>query len=154
MENLLTKIEIPGKDFFDNNFNNVKLLKDDIDKKWILVEKEELDFDEVSYLEDQLKEEYLNNLSVYSLVSILDSHIPRKENQQFDVSKIYVSMKTYEIMKESDKKILSYIWSELYTPKKIDKEVGMLHLFSGFAVKDGLEDNVLYILNDVLKELD
>lgn len=152
MENLLITIPFPENSFFENNLKKVKDLKRWIDKQWKLCDEGKLDCDEVSYETEQKAKELGDYFSIYSLVSLLDENIERTSAQQFDVTKIYVSENSYNKMKEHDLKIMKIMYKDVYTDKRINSQVGMLHFSSGFAVKEGLDDDKIYILNDVLKD--
>lgn len=153
MDNLLMIIEFPNELFFENNLKQVKKLKAWIKKQWKLCDQGKIDCEDVVDIIESKEKQYSDFFSIYSLVSLLEENIKRNENQQFDVTKIYVSENTYNKMKDFDLKIMNIIYNGVYKPHKIQSQVSMLHFVSGFAVKEGLEDNKIYILNDVLKEI-
>lgn len=152
MENLLITIPFPADSFFENNLKNVKSLKRWINKQWKLCDEGKLEFEDVSYETEEKSKELGDYFSIYSLVSLLDKNIARTESQQFDVTKIYISENSYNKMKEHDLKIMKIMYKDVYTDKRINSQVGMLHFASGFSVKEGLDDDKIYILNDVLKD--
>lgn len=152
MENILLTIDFPDDSFFEDNLNKAKELKKWIKKQWKLCDKKEIDCEDIIDIIEEREKEYSNYISIYSLISLLDSKIERTENQQFDVTKIYVSENTYNKMKEHDLKLLLLKYKDIYKKSKIESQLGMLHLFSGFSVKEGLEDDRIYILQDVLRE--
>lgn len=153
MENLLLTIDISDKSFLYENIEKSKLLKEEIDQKWNIVDT--LDEDESFNLIYELEEKektFSSYLSIYSLSSLFDEHIHREEGISYDVTKIFISEKTYDEFRSIDKKVLDIFYKDRYSEQYLLKQLSMLYLFSGFSVKSGLDNNLIYIQKDVLKE--
>lgn len=153
MENLLLTIDISDKSFLYENLEKAKSLKKEVDEKWNLVDTldENESFDLVYELEEKEKT-FSSYLSIYSLSSVFDKHIGRSDKMAYDVTKIWISEKTYDELKSLDKEILDIFYKERYSEQYLAKQLSMLYLFSGFSIKAGLDDNIIYIQKDVLKE--
>lgn len=139
------------KELLDDNLLIAKKLIDEINLLWKACDDNELDCDDVSENVKLLEDKGMNALSMYLMVIELDKIHKRTENQMYDVTKIRISKEAEDEYKEYDKKLLSIMnpdWTEL----KIDKEIGMLYLFSGFVVDDNLEKYQLKVSDGFIKE--
>lgn len=158
MKNIIKTITIP-KSHFEKVLTKAEKLNTEINIQeeylWNNEDNEEISnkaWDKLHTKVEKLKEKRNYTYSMYSLVVLIDKAIPNRrsaklggKDQQIDVTKIFISENTYDLMKEHDRKLLHIIYKDLYSDQKIEKELSMLHLFSGFSISEDAEDNKIYI---------
>jgi len=134
-------IPFPDNSFFDNLktealnlkekskelFNTAEKANDDPELKELLYEK--------SYITEQ---EIANKISLFAMSNLFDSYIDRKENQQYDVTKISISESNYNKMKSFDIEIINLL--EFYSIEGVKREIDMLYFISGFKIDKNLND--------------
>lgn len=94
---------------------------------------------------ETLRENEINNYSVYLCAEEMKKTFPLEENQLYDVTKIYISEKTYETMKAYDKESFKIFHDDIFSEEKVAKEIMWLHFNSGFCVDSKAEDFTLYL---------
>ena len=132
-------------------FNDFKKDKEWINEQWALCDREELDCDEVAYSVKEKEAKIIGNLSMYIMSKRIDKLIDRKENEQFDVTKIKISEELDIKMRKFDTDLMTLIYGDTYTESKIEKDVSMLHFMSGFSIDKDIKDNNIYILENVVR---
>ena len=120
-----------------NALKEVEKSRIEIDSLWEKCDNEEIDCDEVAELTSELEDKAFNNLSMYLIVKELDKEHKRNSNQQYDVTKIKISKDDDERYRKNDLELIRILKPD-WTESKISKEIGMLYLFSGFAVDESL----------------
>jgi uncharacterized protein YdcH (DUF465 family) len=133
------------KDHFVKVLEHFKILLNEASEleEWVYSNEENEDIPneewESNYQElKTLKSKMDNCYSMFSCVDLLDNKVQRKENEQYDVTKICVNETTYEEMKEHDRNILGL--KSIYSEQRNEKEVSMLHFMSGFCVDNSVGD--------------
>lgn len=125
------------KELLNKNIEEVKEFKNKIDLLWKQCEEKKMDCDEASYQVEEIEKNSINHLSMYLIVKILDKTHNRKEDEQYDVTKIKISKEAEEEYRKHDKEVLSIINSD-WTEEKINKEISWIYLMSGFVVDKDL----------------
>ena len=154
MNDFLLAIPFLTDNEIDEYFIDFKKDKEWIDKQWDLCDREELDCEEVYHNIKEKENKMIDCLSIYIISQRIDKLIDRKENEQFDVTKIKISEDLDNKMRVFDKKLMNIIYGDTYTDSKIEKDISMIHFMSGFSVDKNIKDNKIYILKDVIRRKD
>jgi len=139
----MIKIKFPEENFFQDLINQGKKLKEKIDKEWNKCDNGEKDCNQIYSNIKELEEGFYDLISLNAISKIFDSIFDRKDNQLYDISKIYISNENYEKMTEHDKEILMLMHD--FTKEGLDREVGMLHFMQGFTIKDDIDNKYILI---------
>ena len=131
----------------------VKEIKQNIDTLWDDCHNNDIDCDEVSYKVSELEKKGTDLLSSSFMARKLDTQHSRKDNEQFDVTKIKISSEDGKSFQEYDREILSILFPE-WTDVKLNKEVGLLNLFYGFVVDNSLTKGNFIIADNFIKTIE
>jgi len=142
----MKKIPFPEKDFFENILKEAQKKEKIIKDLWSQVDKEKdtEKSEEIIQKIENLEKEIIENLTLFKMAKYLDKFFKRNENEIYDITKIFISEKNYELMKSYDKKITKIRFNYM-TEESINKEVNMLYFMSGFSVKKDIDDNNIYL---------
>ena len=147
----MIRIQIP-EDYFSKKLESAKKLKNWIDKQWNLCEQGEKDCDEVDFITRKQVDNFLaKNLSFNSFVRIFDKKIDRKDNQEYDVTKIIMSKEDQDKFFDYDLTLLKIFKGDFYKENKLKSDISMYHLMSGFKIKD-IPSGFVFLEDNVLKE--
>ena len=133
-------------EMLEKELNIVKEKAEKIEKYWEDCDNEVLDCDDASWEVSKIEETYVSNLSMYMISRELDKKVQRKEDEQYDVTKIRISEDDEKRYRDYDKKVLKIMNPE-WKDEKISKELSMLYLFSGFAIGKDLKKDE-YVLEE------
>lgn len=137
---IVKKIKFPDSEFFENLVLETEENKKNINKLF-----EKMNFENENELMgeiEDLEKKYMDFLSLNALIKYFDSFIERKSKQQYDITKIHISNKNNEILKENDRNVLRVM--DFFTETGIEKEVGMYHFIYGLT--QDLDNNDIEIL--------
>lgn len=140
MQNILQTINI-SKTHFDKILVKAGKLDSEIKEleEWLWTNESNesisnKDLDKMELKIKKMKDKRSYCYSMYSFVSLIDKLCKRNKDQQIDVTKIFITENTYNKMKDHDRKLLHIIYNNILPNKKIEQELGMIHLFSGFSI--------------------
>lgn len=153
----LITIDIPTKEVLEENLKKANKLLKEIDKLYEKLNNCK-DDEEYEIYENKITEStnQLDNLYfMYLIVDKLNEIFPdTKKDYQYDVKYIYINSNTDQLMKEYDEKLLRLTKPD-YSEDFYKKEIGWLYLFSGFTLKEVIEDNkVAFNQEKILRKRD
>ena len=148
------KVLIP-EDLFETNLKEAKRIKSEIDQEFEDIDsgKSKKDFELVYEEANEKRDNFLEkSISMYSLVPELDKVTKRKDDEQYDVSKIVISTEDNSKFMDYDRELLEIFYKDIYSEKKINSEISMLHLMSGFKVLDTAKQGEIIFEENYIKK--
>ncbi len=140
-------LKFSNKTFFDKKYEKIKILVNNFEIQL----KNEKDEQKQYQLIEKFDKKKNNYFSMYLIVPWLDKKIKRKKEQQYDVTKIYISTNLEQTMKEYDRKIMNLFFPYM-SKEKQKKEIAWLHFGFGFAIDDTLYSNLICLKDHYFKK--
>jgi len=152
MNKILVEFDLPGKEFYEENENKVKKIKEDIENLWKKCEEKDIDCEEIIGEVELLEGKVYDFISFHSLIPILKKNLPIDKDFLYDIKYLFISEEYFKLMKEYDLRIFKIIFGDRYNEDYLLNQVNMAHLMSGFTIDKDLSGNRIKIYEGAIRK--
>jgi len=148
-------VKFPENSFFEDLLKKAIKIKEKVTDLWKEIDKETDSDDKVNIMIEQaeeLEKSMGDCLSLYAIVNVLDKDVERKESEQYDVTKVYISEENLAKMKKNDTEVAKLMFDYM-KEEKIAGEVSMFYFMSGLSTDPDLNNESIDLREGFLREV-